>query len=147
MTCPIELVLSRLQSCGLRSNGRDRWRARCPAHGGSNPSALSIGVGAHGQVLLKCWRGCTLESVVESLSLDLGDLFPQKRLYGQGSGPIQRRRLLLAAQALDQLDAETTLVAVCAMHMSSGTSLDESTKQLLLQAALRISMLRDEVRS
>jgi len=52
MTRPIDLVLSRLGGFEPRENGRDRWRACCPAHRGANPSALSIGVGDKGAVLL-----------------------------------------------------------------------------------------------
>ena len=46
MTRPIDTVLDRLAQYKLRTNGRDRWRACCPAHGGKNPSALSVGIGA-----------------------------------------------------------------------------------------------------
>jgi hypothetical protein len=52
------------------------WKACCPAHGDRKPS-LSIGLGEHGQVLLKCFAGCSLERIVESMGLSMTDLFPE----------------------------------------------------------------------
>lgn len=147
MSRPIEAVLSRLEHYRLRENGRDRWRACCPAHGGKNPSALSIGVGSDDQVLLRCWHGCEVEQVAHALGLELSDLFPPKPQAGQGGAPIKRRRLITAGQALDLLDEEMTLAVVCAGDMAAGKQLDESTRDRLLQGAARVSMLRDEVRA
>lgn len=140
---PIDLVLSRLESHKLRQNGRDRWRACCPAHGGSNPSALSIGVGADDQVLLKCWQGCEVDQVAHALGLELSDLFPPKP-QNHSSGRPARRRLLPPAQALELLDAEMTLAVVCAADMAAGRPLDEPTRARLLQSAARVSLLKDE---
>lgn len=144
MTRPIDSVLARLEGFKLRENGRDRWRACCPGHGGSNPSALSIGVGQDDQVLLRCWHGCEVEQVAQAMGLDLADLFPPKPQSGHGAGSIQRRRLITAGQALDVLDAEATLVAVCAADMARGEPVD---RDRLLTAAARITMIREEVRA
>jgi hypothetical protein len=54
---------------------------------------------------------------------------------------------LRADQALDLLDAEMVVVVVCAMDIARGELLDANTKQRLLQAAARVSTLRDEVRA
>src|SRR6266702_7358567 len=51
------------------------WTACCPAHADREPS-LSIGLGEHGQVLLKCFAGCSLERITEAMGLTLTDLFP-----------------------------------------------------------------------
>lgn len=147
MAGPIDLVLSRLEPYRLRENGRDRWRACCPAHGGKNPSALSIGVGADDQVLLRCWHGCEVEQVAHALGLELQDLFPPQQQAGQGSGAIKRRRLLTAGQALDLLNAESMLVLVCASDLAAGRQLDQSTRERLMQGAARVSLLRSEVRA
>src|SRR5262245_8297253 len=71
---PIDTVLDRLVPFKLRENGQGRWRACCPAHGGRNPTALSVGVGAEDQVLLRCWHGCEVEQIAQSIGLDLQDL-------------------------------------------------------------------------
>jgi hypothetical protein len=146
MTAPIDLVLQRLDGFKLREHGRDRWRACCPAHGGSNPSALSVGVGDDGRVLLRCWHSCSVEQVAGALGLDMGELFPARlERAGGGTAPMKRRRLLTAGQALDVLDSEMALAIVCAADMAQGHVLDEATRQRLQQSAARVGLLRDEV--
>jgi hypothetical protein len=68
----LEQVLSQLKGVRISMRG---WRACCPAHADRKPS-LSIGLGEHGQVLLKCFAGCSLESIVEAMDLTMADLFP-----------------------------------------------------------------------
>src|SRR6266536_1370621 len=68
----LEQVLSHLK--GVRTSTRG-WRACCPAHADRQPS-LSIGLGEHGQVLLKCFAGCSPERIVEAIGLTMADLFP-----------------------------------------------------------------------
>lgn len=144
---PIDLVLQRLDGFKLRENGRDRWRACCPAHGGSNPTALSIGLGDDGRVLLRCWHGCSADAVAGALGLELSDLFPARPAPAGGHGPMQRRHLLTAGQALDVLADEAHLVAVCAADVARGRALDEDTKERLLLAAARLLSIRDEARA
>lgn len=143
MSEPIDLVLERVEA---RPNGRDRWRCACPVCGERNRSTLSIGVGESGAVLLRCFKSeCSVEQIVGALGLDLSDLFPQQPdASGAGSPPLKRRRLITAAQALDLLDGEMTLAMVCASEMAQGKTIDEATRQRLMQGAARVSMLRDE---
>jgi hypothetical protein len=145
MSDPFDLACSRLEQYGLRMFGPDRGRACCPAHGGKNRSALSVGRADSGAVLLRCWQGCTVEQVAHALGLDLVDLFPPKPQTGHGSGPQKRRRMLTAGQALDLLSAEITLAMVCASDMAQGRKLDEFTRKRLLKSAARVSVLKDEV--
>lgn len=145
MSAPIDVVLSRLAPFKLRENSRDRWRACCPAHIGSNPSALSVGIGADDAVLLKCWHGCAADEVAHALGLELSDLFPSRS--GGGNGPIKRRRLLTAQQALEQLEVEMTLAQVCSADLAQGKPLPEETRERLLLGAARVALLRDEVRA
>jgi len=51
------------------------WRALCPAHEDHNPS-LDVDEGKEG-LLLKCWAGCTTESIVKAIGWELRDLFPK----------------------------------------------------------------------
>jgi DNA-binding CsgD family transcriptional regulator len=68
----LEQVLSQLKEVRTSLRG---WKACCPAHADRTPS-LSIGLGEHGQVLLKCFAGCSLERIVEAMGLTMTDLFP-----------------------------------------------------------------------
>jgi hypothetical protein len=100
---PIDVVLDRLSGHRVRPHGNERWRACCPAHQGSNPSALSVGVGREGQVLLRCWSGCEVDAIAAALGLELEELFPPRQ---SAAGRPPKRRLISAGQALDLLDAE-----------------------------------------
>lgn len=147
MSPQLDLVLSRLEAFRLRENGPNRWRACCPAHGGKNPSALSIGAGNDDAVLLRCWHGCTVEQVCDAMGVELQDLFPKRPTPGGGTAAPARRRLLSAGQALDLVDGEMSLCVVAATTMARGTPLPASTRERLLIGAARVSMLRDEVRA
>lgn len=138
---PIDVVLDRLGGYRLRPNGADRWRACCPGHAGSNASALSIGVGENGAVLLRCWSGCEIETIAGALGLGLADLFPPP---ATGAGKPVRRRLISAGQALDLLDAEMALTVLCASELAAGRPLDDATRERLVLCAARVGMLRME---
>jgi hypothetical protein len=137
---PIDTVLSRLDR--PRPNGRDRWRSRCPACGGSNKSALSIGIGDNECVMLTCWKGCTVHEVAGALGLDLQDLFPSKD--AQASSP-RRRRMLTAQQALDILDEEANFVFSTACSLAHGVPLADGDRARCIDAAAHVAYLRDEV--
>lgn len=139
----VDLLLSRLDD--PRPHGHDRWRCACPVCGGRNRSTLSVGVGDTGAVLLKCWKaGCSPEQIAHAVGLDIEDLFPPRESHGPAA---KRRRLISASQALELLDAEATLLFVCAADLAQGHQLDAPTRERLTLAAARIGMLRDEVRA
>ena len=77
---PIDVVLGRLPSKPRRSG--HGWTARCPAHQDRTPS-LSISETADSKVLLKCWAGCSTESVLAALGLRWSDLFPDRNDSGR----------------------------------------------------------------
>ena len=142
VSSPIDLVLDRLANHRVRACGPDRWRACCPGHNGDNPSALSVGVGAEGQVLLNCWQGCHVDQIVSAIGLDLIDLFPSP--HSQGSSP-SRRRTISASQALELLHNEAQLIALCASNIAHDRALTADDRARCLIAAGRIAYLRDEV--
>lgn len=69
-----DLFLNRLLN--LRSTGQNCWTACCPAHDDRNPS-LSIRLVGE-RILLKCFRGCESEAVLNALGFDSwADLYSQ----------------------------------------------------------------------
>ena len=96
----VEMILARLK--GVRTSLRG-WVACCPAHRDQEPS-LSIGLGDEGQVLLNCFAGCSLDSIVETMGITLGDLFPRAPSASE-SQPEQTQRnvLTLVDLASDKL--------------------------------------------
>jgi hypothetical protein len=147
MSAPIDTVLSRLEGHKLREDGRDRWRACGVCHGGSNPSALSIGLSENGAVLLRCWSGCSIEAICAGLGIGVGDLFPPKRGPGEGIGPAKRRRMLTAGQALALLHNEAMVIWVIACDMRAGKTIGEDDHERLTVAAARIGELLAEART
>ena len=137
----IDTLLARLPAA--RAAGHNRWRDACPVCGGSNRSALSIGVGDTGAVLLKCFKSeCAPEAIALALGLDIADLFPPRESQCQ---PAKKRRLLSAQQALNLLHDEVQRVALVAVSIGHGDEIDAVDRASVLQAAGRIAYLRDEV--
>ncbi len=138
MSGPVAAVLARLDK--PRPSGRDRWRAACPACGG-NRSALSIGVAQNDAVLLRCWKGCSIEEIAAAIDLDVSDLFPARD--GGASRP-RKIGMLSATQALDLLADEANLVALAAANVAHGVLLTADDLLRVRTAAGRIAYLREE---
>lgn len=70
-------LLDRLGSVtGRRPRGTaDTIACRCPGHRDSNPS-LSARLCLNGRILLRCFAGCTVESIVAALGMEMADLMP-----------------------------------------------------------------------
>ena len=98
----IDQFLSRLENVKPVSNGR--WLARCPAHNDKTPS-LSIANTADGKLLIHCFASCSTPDIVQSVGLELADLFPSKIpvTYRRGKLPPKRPRV---AYVLAGPDAE-----------------------------------------
>ena len=72
--------------------------ACCPAHDDKNPS-LSINED-NGKILLKCWAGCSSESIVNAIGIEMKDLFPESYLTC-----VQRREYKKTKNISDLWDA------------------------------------------
>lgn len=141
---PIDTVLARAESFGLKQHGSTRWRCACPVCGGGNRSTLSIGSTDAGAVLLKCFKSeCDVEAIAQGFGLDIADLFPPRQAHGAAP---QRRRLLSAGQALELLDEEATFLAVLASGMARGQEVTAQDRDRAHRAAGRINYLRNEAR-
>lgn len=68
----IDEIVSRLSKPKKNGNG---YTALCPAHDDKSPS-LSIAEGDDGKILLKCFVGCSTETIVRVIGLEMKDLFP-----------------------------------------------------------------------
>lgn len=69
----LDKVLSCLDK--VKPAGANKWKACCPAHDDKSPS-LAITETSKGTVLLKCWTGCTTQSILTAIGLEFRDLFP-----------------------------------------------------------------------
>lgn len=96
-------VLSRLDK--VKSAGAKGWKACCPAHDDKSPS-LAVSETSDGTVLVKCWAGCSAQSVVEAIGLELRHLFPsgQRERTGPSKAAINHERAiyLIGAEQLQK---------------------------------------------
>lgn len=127
----LEKVLNRLEK--VKTTGRNKWMACCPAHDDRNPS-LGIGEGNDGRVLLNCWAGCTAAEVVEAIGLELRDLFPDDGRY-QG-------RPARKGPSRQAIEFERSIVAVAAALKQRGETLDEKNEARLDLARRRLEAVK-----
>lgn len=132
----VEAVLSRLE--GVRRTGDGRWIARCPAHEDKHPS-LSLRELEDRLVLVHCFSGCDVSSVVNAIGLSLEDLFPSKDL-----GNVRReRRPFNAMDVLRCVAFESMLAAIAASRLARGEPISDDGRQRLLTAASRLQSAAD----
>lgn len=72
---PVATVLAALGTAGKATKQGAGYVACCPAHEDRRHS-LSIGTGEDGRALLTCHAGCTLDSIVTALGIEMTALFP-----------------------------------------------------------------------
>lgn len=103
----LENVLSRLEK--VKSAGAKSWKACCPAHDDKSPS-LAVSETSDGTVLVKCWAGCSAQSVVEAIGLELRHLFPagQRERTGPSKAAINHERTIYLIGATQFQKGELT---------------------------------------
>ena len=84
----------------------DGYTSRCPAHDDETPS-FSFGPGENGNVVQKCWTGCTFDAVCAGLGLPSSAFFAEKN----GHAPPRKKALTFLADWVIR-DAEGTPLAV-----------------------------------
>lgn len=125
----IDELLTKLEKVRKTPSG---WLACCPAHDDKTPS-LTVGIAKSGGLLLHCFGGCDIESVVGSVGMTLADLMPE----GEGKTTFKRQRL----PALDMLRAlsfHATLISIAGADIAKGRMLSESDKDMVFESARAI---------
>jgi hypothetical protein len=135
---PIELILSKLEK--VRQRQPNQWSACCPSHEDKSPS-LSIRETEDGAVLIFCFSGCSTKSIVDSLCINMSDLFPPKSK--SGNEPKRLPRKLTSSQALEILDDEANFIAIAALNLSNQKTLTSTDLKKCAVAASKISQLRN----
>lgn len=140
-----ELLLSRLEYVQRSGKG---WRCACPACGGRSRK-LSISEADEGRLLVHCFGGCDVLSVVQAAGLELTDLFPERLSIDTPDD--RKRRLRLAREyqwgaALESLDLESTIVLLAAQQLQEGEPLSDEDALRFLQAIKRIDGARQVLR-
>ncbi|MXS82137.1 hypothetical protein [Nitrosomonas oligotropha] len=125
-------VTSRLKGVINRHNGG--MLAFCPSHDDRKGRSLAIGTGRQGQILLKCFAGCSIHEITAAIDLNPADLFSRESRY-----ELQSRSYFNEWQILAALQHDALVVLLAARAMLTGRALPESDVTFLSQAVLRIN--------
>ena len=138
MNDKLERLLSKLDKVERLAPGNHqaRYRACCPAHGDKNPS-LSITLSSSGTILLKCWAGCSAEEVVNSVGMEMTDLFPDQQKYH--SPP--ERRPFSADQAAKVIAMDAMTLAMTAAKIRNKEQLAKKDMDDLLDIHVRATTI------
>jgi len=139
-----EMILLRLE--GVRKRQEGQWAARCPAHDDKSPS-LSIRENPDGRVLLHCFGGCHVRAVVDALGITMDSLFPPSTGPGGGAGPLRKRGMLTASQALEMLADESMIVTLVASDIAARRPVRTEDRNRVRQAAARVAYLLEQTRA
>jgi len=101
MQAQLEKLFGRLE--GVRTCGKGKWQAKCPAHDDRLPS-LAISE-AQDKILIHCFAGCSPSDVLNAVGLELGDLFEGSISNGHGhtinwAARVKRARFALSLIAI-----------------------------------------------
>ena len=125
-------LLSRLQRVKRTAPGK--WVACCPAHDSKSGGSLAIRELEDGRVLLHCFGGCSVESVLTAIGLDIAALFPP-RPTTPGAGTKPERRQFLPSDVFEIARKEIGVAAVISCDMHAQKSVSDEDRDRLLHAA------------
>jgi len=131
----MEILLNQLKQ--IKRTGKGRFIACCPAHGDKHPS-LAVRETDDGVILLHCFAGCDVVSVVDAMGMELSDLYPQKEFTYQKVV----RKTFNANDLLIVAAWESLLASIIACDISKGKIQD---KDRLLVAAGRLQDIAEVV--
>ena len=131
---PAEKFVQRLGKVKGRNGS---WTAQCPAHEDKSPS-LSVRETEDGRVLVHCFGGCDVQSVLGAVGMDMTDLFPERTERYDGHTSKQVKPAFYASDLLRIASFECLVVMIAAYDMRRGKKLSESDMDRLQVAQQRI---------
>lgn len=131
-----DVLLSRLDK--VKSTGRGRWQARCPAHEDRGPS-LAVRELDDGRVLIHCFAGCAAQEIVAAVSLPMEALFPEREI----SHAKPERRPFPAADVLRCIAFEALVVMTAGAALLAGQPFTQGDRERLMLAVWRIQAALD----
>lgn len=121
-----------------KQTGSGTWIACCPAHDDKRPS-LTLRELPDGMLLVHCFAGCSLESIIGACGLKVEDLFPEK-ITRDMVKPIRQR--FPAADVLLMVEQEMNIMAIVAGDLAAGRALSEQDAERMKRARTRIEEAR-----
>ncbi len=136
----LQMLLNRVEY--LRPAGEDRWRGKCPVHGGDARDSLSIKSCQDGRILIHCFVGCEPLEILKVCGLKMTDIMPERLTHY--ATPQEKRKWLEAATMRDWKEARKTIqhearvVWVAGKQIQDGKPLNDADDKRLDQALERI---------
>lgn len=128
-----EALLAKLER--VKRTGDGRWLASCPGHDDKTPS-LAVRELPDGTILLHCFAGCSVESIVDAVGLELADLFPPRP---PGTDHVRaERRPFLPSDVFEIARTEIGVAAVIACDMHKDRKITEADYKRLLTCVDRL---------
>lgn len=131
---PAEKFVQRLGKVKGRNGS---WTAQCPAHEDKSPS-LSVRETGDGRVLVHCFGGCDIQSVLGAVGMDMTDLFPDRPERVDGQPSRQVKPAFYASDLLRIASFECLVVMIAAYDMAKGKRLSNEDMERLKVAQQRI---------
>lgn len=133
MSAKFEDLLSRLQK--VRKHGKS-YMACCPAHDDKSPS-LSLTELDNDRILIKCFAGCDVESIVRAVGLSLGDLFPNSA-QGQQYKHFRSLEQLTQKRPNEKIEHEKTILQIAKNDRANGKRLNANDLERERLAFMRV---------
>lgn len=133
---PVDKLVQRLD--GVKRTGPGRYIAKCPAHA-DRTASLSVRELDSGVILLHCFAGCDVHSVLSAVSLEMNALFPEREI--QHGKP--ERRPFPAADILRCIGFEALVVAAAGVSLLAGEPFSQTDRDRLILAVARIQCSLD----
>jgi len=116
--------LDKVKTCPGRHPSN--WKACCPSHDDSDPS-LSISETSEGNVLIKCWAGCTGADVMEAVGMEWHELLPYREMQKPERKPKPRltemdRQIERVAGYLNETDHDRLVIDIYRMMKEQGVT-------------------------
>jgi len=121
-------LISRLKK--VRATGKGTWTACCPAHNDKSPS-LAVRETEDGRVLLHCFSGCDVESILDAVGLTFDDLFPETHEHRKSEA-----RPFPASDVLRLIAKEALIVAATAKTLTKRRLTEKETDRAIESASL-----------
>ena len=128
-----ELLVSRLD--GVKRTRPGRYIARCPAHD-DHKASLAICEKDDGRVLVHCFAGCDVASVLSAVDMTFSDLYPET---AQGHHKPERQPFP-AADILRAISGELEIVMVVASDVVKRKIVSDEDYSRLLVAYRRFQV-------
>ena len=112
---------------GVRETGNGQYSCRCPAHEDKSAS-LGIKEGDGDRILLNCFAGCDVKTILESAGLEWKDIMNEERLF-------QTEKLGFNPYAvLKAIRDEVLIIGLASADIRKGKALNDTEQDRLMKA-------------